>query len=463
MQHGSGGAIPRTVVYLDHTARWSGGEIALFRTLLAIDRERVTPVVVLAEEGPFADRLRESDIETHVLPLAGRVREVRKDTLGATALLRLAGAAFAFVRYAVAIARFARRRRAFVLHCNSLKADIYGALAGRLAGVPVIWHVRDHIDPSYLPAPAVKLFRWLAGWLPDAVLTNSESTLERLFPDGPTRERQRTRRAHVIHDGLTETELETPAPVSSGTWKHDPPRVGIVGRFVAWKGQHIFLSAALQLVHSGDNRTIAGRTQPLCAEFVLVGKPLFGEEAYEDGLHRQAAPLGDSVQFLGFRDDVPALLRQFDVFVHASTTPEPFGQVVIEAMAEGIPVIASNGGGIREIIEDGVSGLLTPMGDADALAVAIRSLLADPNRAGRMAAAGHERVHTLFTATRNARSVESVYDILGAFRRQDKGISALGGFDRAEPGAAARKGVPRADAAAPENGTRVTNTTCGSP
>jgi glycosyltransferase involved in cell wall biosynthesis len=408
--------MPRTVIYLDHTAKWSGGEIALLRTLEALDRTRVTPVVVVAEEGPFAVRLREARIETHVLPLSGQAREVRKDTLGGAALIRHAGAGMAFIRYAFTIAKFAKRRRGFALHCNSLKSDLYGGLAGRIAGIPVIWHVRDHIDPSYLPGPAVRVLRALARTTPTFVIAISQSVLEKLFPDPADREQQLIRRARVIHDGLAERELGTPLPVPSARWKNDPPRVGIIGRFVAWKGQHIFLQAAQQLLMSrkaGDNETTSN-DDGTNAVFWLVGKPMFGEAEYEAELKRIAAPLGESVQFLGFRDDVPAVLRDLDVFVHASTTPEPFGQVVIEAMAEGVPVIASDGGGVREIVEDGISGLRTPMGDAAGLAEALGQLLADPARGSRLARAAHEHVRSRFTASQNARKIEDVYDDLAA-------------------------------------------------
>jgi len=406
---------PRVVVYLDHTAKWSGGEIALLRTLEALDRRRVTPVVLVAEEGPFADRLREIEIETHVLPLSGKARDVRKDTLGGGALLRHAGAGAALFRYAFTVAQFARKRGASILHCNSLKSDLYGALAGRIAGIPVIWHIRDHIDPSYLPGPAVRVLRALVRWAPRYVLTNSESTLEKLFPDPVDRERQRKTRASVAYDGLADREFTTPAPILQKGWKHEVPRIAVVGRFVAWKGQHIFLEAASKLLQPGDNET--GSIQ---AEFVLIGKALFGEEEYEAELKRLAEPLGEQVTFLGFRSDIPELLRSMDIFVHTSITPEPFGQVVIEAMAEGIPVIATDGGGVQEIVEDGISGWLTPMGDADALATALRTLLEDPVRAHNLACAGHTRVRAAFTAARTARTVESVYDDLetrGSVRR----------------------------------------------
>lgn len=394
---------PLTVLYLDHTAKWSGGEIALLRLLEALDRRRVTPVVALGEDGPLAERLREAGIETHILPLSGKAREVRKDSLGAGALFRHAGTLRHYLAYARQIARFARQRGAVLLHCNSLKSDLYGALAGRLARLPVLWHVRDHIDPTYLPRPAVTGFRALAKRLPTLVVTNSESTSEKLFPEGVP---QQTCRA--VHDGLADRELTAAAPPpltapgDSAAWKHDPPRIGIVGRITSWKGQHVFLEAAAKLRKAGGQD----------AHFVLLGAPLFGEEAYEAKLRAlaEAPELSGRVAFLGFRNDVVSVLRDLDILIHASTTPEPFGQVVIEGMAEGLPVIASDGGGVREIITHGENGILTPMGDSDALAREMSGLLADPARARRIARAGYAHVRANFTAARAARQIENLYD-----------------------------------------------------
>jgi glycosyltransferase involved in cell wall biosynthesis len=399
---------PITVLYLDHTAKWSGGEIALLRTLEALDRTRVNPIVVLAEEGPFRERLEAAGIEVHVLPLSEKVREVRKDSLGAAAIAGHLGTLTALFRYAVRVGRFARSCGASVLHCNSLKSDFYGALAGRVARIPVIWHVRDHIDPAYLPAPAVKLVRALARSLPAGVVTNSDSTTEKLFPAGRGKQRVWT-----VYDGLSAHERTTPKPALGAPFRNHPPRVGMVGRIVRWKGQHVFLEAAAKLTAEGID-----------ARYVIVGSPLFGEQEYETELHRMAEPMGDKVVFRGFQSDIPGILRNLDILIHASISPEPFGQVVIEGMAEGLPVIASDGGGVREIMAEGNPGLVTPMGDASALAASLSALLRDPARANTLARAGWERVRSSFTAERSARGVEAVYDELLSGRRPAADVAA---------------------------------------
>ena len=384
---------PCRVLYLNHAAKPSGAEFALWRMLGASERQRVVPTIVFGEEGPAADFMREIGVETHVLPLTGRVREVRKDTLGVGALMHL-GRLSALFAYAARVAAFARRHRIQIIHTNTIKAHLYGALVGRLAGLPVVWHVRDYVNESYFPRAAVKLVRFLARSAPRHIIGVSRSVMEQLQLGGSRQ------RGTVILDGLSEQELtaemnERPALTARRA------RIGIVGRLARWKGQHVFIEAAAKVIAAGHD-----------AEFVIIGSPLFGEEVYEADLRRQAGKLGiaDRVHFQGFTRDVVGELRHLDLLVHASTTGEPFGQVIIEGMAVGLPVIASRGGGVPEIITDGENGLLTTMGDAAALAAAVCSLLDHPKTAQRLGQAGYEHVRNHFRASAGARQVTNIYE-----------------------------------------------------
>jgi glycosyltransferase involved in cell wall biosynthesis len=382
-------AHPIRVLYLDHTATLSGGELALARLLGALDRTRVTPLVVLAEDGPLRELLAQHAVETHVLPLTERLRRVRKDSLGVAGLLGQFRSLGSLWRYARRLSGFARQQRADLIYSNSLKSDFYGALAARLAGLPVVWHIRDRIEGGYLPPAAVWLVRWLARHVPDCVVANSAGTLATLNLRG-------RRPAAVIASGLTREHIER---CSAARQSHPVPRIGIIGRIAPWKGQDVFLEAAALLLRSG-----------VSARFRIVGAPLFGEEAFEQQLRTLAATLGieAQVEFLGF-GDVPEILRSLDILVHASKTPEPFGQVIIEGMAAELPVIATDGGGAREIIENGTTGVLVPMGDAEALARALARLLAEPDQARRLAAAGRDHVLENYTIERSARQSEALY------------------------------------------------------
>ena len=138
------------VVYLDHVAQLSGGEIALLRLLPHLDR--VNPHVVLAEDGLLVGQLHLAGISTEVLPLSKSVRDRRKGVAHRRALAP--GRAAATMAYVARLATRLRQLQPDVVHTNSLKAGVYGSLVARLAGVPMIWHIRDRIDEGYLPHKA---------------------------------------------------------------------------------------------------------------------------------------------------------------------------------------------------------------------------------------------------------------------------------------------------------------------
>ena len=393
----------RRTVLIDHTARLGGGEVALFNLVRAFDRERYVPVVLLFADGPLREKLVAAGVKTHVLPLHADISDARKDALGGRSVLKIRSA----LRFAVFVWRtrdLLLRLRPDVVHTNSLKADIIGGIAGRLAGVPVVWHVRDRISEDYLPPRVVRVFRWLAQRVPHRVIANSKATLGTLtrqtrgvaIPSGIDDSTWR-----VIHDGVTDAGAEG-GGAADGTGA-GLLTVGLVGRLARWKGQHVFIEAARRLHGQFPN-----------ARFQVIGSALFGEDEYAaeliDAVERNG--LGDVVEFTGFRADVAAAIAALDVLVHASITGEPFGQVIVEGMTAGKPVVATNGGGVPEIVQDGTTGFLVPMGDADAMAAAVGRLLADAGLRVEMGRRGRQRVTDHFTIRRTADRVQQVYDDL---------------------------------------------------
>ena len=391
-------ALP-TILFFDHTASLGGGEIALLNLVQGLDRSRFRPLVVLGEAGALSQKLEAAGVEIRVFPIARDVAQTRKDSLGAGSLLRLRAIAQS-AAYARRLARLIRQENAALVHTNSLKADIIGGVAARLARVPLIWHVRDRIETDYLPTPIVRLFRKLCAILPDYVIANSKSTLQTLHL--PARRPAATvysgvshSRSEVVHDGVQVLPGIYPARETG-----QPPVIGIVGRISPWKGQHIFVQMAAAVHAHYPN-----------ARFQICGAALFGEAAYEAEVRAQVQQegLADCLEFLGFRADVFAVIQNMDILVHASTTGEPFGQVIIEGMSACKPVVATRGGGVPEIVEDGVTGRLVPMNDASAMTQAVLDILADPEAARAMGMAGYQRVQDHFTIERAVRQVETIY------------------------------------------------------
>lgn len=371
------------VLFLDHCAELSGGELALVRTVSALVDVNVH--VLLAQEGPLVANLHRAKISVEVLPMGTEALEVRRDSVRLRALS--GSTVFRSAAYVIRLARRIRQLQPDIVHTNSLKAALYGGFAARLAGVPVVWHVRDRISAEYLPAQAVRLVRALSVRVPHAVIVNSHSTLETLTRRGVA--------THVIPSPVGREFFDVPRQRA-----REPGvlRFGVVGRLAPWKGQHLFLEAMAQAFGDGTE------------ELVVVGSALFGETAYEAELVQLARQLclEDRTHFAGFRNDIPAELARLDVVVHSSTIPEPFGLVVVEAMAMGLPVVAPDAGGPSEVIEDGVTGLLYPIGNVAALAKTLRRLSEDPELRKRLGAAAQDRAKD-FSADSVAGRVMDVY------------------------------------------------------
>jgi glycosyltransferase involved in cell wall biosynthesis len=218
------------------------------------------------------------------------------------------------------------------------------------------------------------------------------------------------RAVRVVHPGIELERFDAallPAPREARArlgLPQDRPLVGIVGRLQHWKGMHVLIAAMAQL--PGAHCVVVGGTHDL-------------EPGYRAQLERQIAALGlgRSVALAGMQNDVGLWMQAMDVVVHASDR-EPFGIVILEAMALAKPVVAGSEGGPREIIRDGVDGLLTPFGDHDALARAIRRYLDDPGFAHTTGKAARIRAAD-FGVERFASGVVTTVSELTGQRRQE--------------------------------------------
>jgi glycosyltransferase involved in cell wall biosynthesis len=148
------------------------------------------------------------------------------------------------------------------------------------------------------------------------------------------------------------------------------------------------------------------------ARFQIIGSSLFGEEDYQAELNALVEQLNlkDNVEFTGFIANMGEYFHKLDVMVHASVTSEPFGLVIVEGMVAGKPVIATKGGGVLEIVLDGETGLLVPMGEVEPMAEAMKELLRHPEKARAMGAAGRKRVQECFTIDLTVQRVQEVYE-----------------------------------------------------
>jgi glycosyltransferase involved in cell wall biosynthesis len=221
----------------------------------------------------------------------------------------------------------------------------------------------------------------------------------------------RARRHLTIYDGI---DCERFAPGGGAAVRRElgiaagAPVVGIVGHIQSWKGQDLVVQAMAQL-----------RDRHPDLRCLVVGGVHRQGADYAERMRRRIADerLEQQVILTGARRDVAACLDAMDVAIHSSTNPEPFGRVLIEAMALARPLIAPREGGPLEIVVDGETGILVPPRDAGALAAAIDRLVADPGLRLRMGAAARARVDAVFDIRHHVRALEGVFAEMLAHRR----------------------------------------------
>mgnify|MGYP001227085124 CR=1 FL=1 len=378
------------IAFVDHTAVLSGGEVALANLTATINRDRWEAVAILGGQGALIERLESEGDHVEVLALPPSLARIRQGQIRVGSMLHPLRA-FAGFSYAIKLVRRFKALDVQLIHANSLRSCILAGVAGRLAGIPVVWQIHSVVGSPLMSRTGLRLLRRAARVLPSHIICNSRTTAADF--DVPAD------RLTIIPCGVDSRRF-----VPNGLAPHPFARIGMIARFAPLKGQHLLVEAAKQVV----------RRHPQ-AQFVLAGTPLFGEEVYAQEVQETAQrALRRQVRFPGFVEDVPALLRDLDIVVNPSTVPEGFGQAIVEAMMAGKPVIASALGGPVDVIEDGVTGRLIPADNATALAEAIDDLLADPAAAAEMGRRGRLRAVERYELRATTRSIEHVYEkVLG--------------------------------------------------
>lgn len=333
------------VLVVDHAPIFGGVEAMIGDLVGAIDREKFALTIAT----DTASRVEFSNVDIHRLPMP-RVRENWAAMI--TAGLRLAKVA----------------RDADVMMTTTARTHAIGAVAARVSGAPLVWRLADDTFPLPL---AVALSS-----IPKRIVAVSSFIAGRCSPSPA--------KTIIIPDGLPDAQPQTELRLSE-----NKTVAVMIARLVRWKGGAVF-ARAVKLANVAG--VIAGGEDE--SEGELGGK----------GLRAELAAINGEIQFLGQRSDVRDILAASDIFVHASTRPEPFGRIVVQAMLAGLPVIATRAGAIPEVV--GEAGLLVPAGDVEALAEALKM---DATTRARLGREGRERALARFELGAMTRRLEEVW------------------------------------------------------
>jgi glycosyltransferase involved in cell wall biosynthesis len=372
--------MPGRVLYVHGITEVGGAERDLLTLLAHLDRARFEPLVALPDRGPLFQLLQAQGVEVVVTPVPGW-RKLRSLWLRGPAVLSLW--------------RLIRQRRIGLVHANDFWYIPLAARAAAWARVPCVAHVRQEIEPR-----RVQQYRMGSA---DRLLTVSDQIRETALRGGLSMERVQTCYSGLDLDRVPRT-ADGAGVRARHTFHGETFLVGAVANLFPRKGyEHLIRAVGL-----------AARDVPALG-CLIVGEGNPGYRAALEALSRDLG-LADRVLFAGFQSDVYPYLAAMDLFVLPSVM-EGFGIALLEAMAMGRAVVATKVGGVPEVVEDGVTGLLVPPADPGSLARAIVRLAEAPALRRAMGEAGARRVREQFHVARMARQVEGVYDEVLEARR----------------------------------------------
>lgn len=359
----------------------SGAETVLLNLINCLGEQGYESVVVVSGPGRFTSLLASKGVSWVYVNMTALFPERFTLAFASSFLVHL-------FRTARRLAKEVRKRQIQLIVTHTRGGHLYGWLAGWLAGVPVVMYCHDlshskmsRLIKTFLVLNASKViaisravkedliaFPVFRGWVGQKIIVIPNAVNLQQF-----------------HPGLDGGNVKSEFGLESAF-----PIVGLIGQLVAWKGQLDFIKAASAVVNAFPT-----------AKFLIVGDAIFGNADYEKQIRHSITTLGldDYVILTGHRTNVPELMAALDILVSASWA-EPFGLVIIEAMATGKPVIGTHAGGIPEIVLEGETGLLVPPHSAHALADAIIRLASDRDALKLMGEAGRRRAEECYSIAR---------------------------------------------------------------
>jgi len=356
---------PHTIVFVESAAAMGGVQFSTLYLVQTLDPARWRCIVVCPEDGDLVKACHDAGVETHVLPQA-RLWSTSVRVGG----LRVPNP-FAWAGDSILMARAARRLRTFLKQLSpdliitkGLPSHFLGGLAARKLHTPCVWHVQDLISERSFGIYRRALGRAVRV-LPTRIVVDGKAIADQL-------PRSVQARTLVVLNGV-DTNVFSPdvdweAARREFAIAADELVIGHAGRVTPWKGQHYLIEAFAPIAKENPRVTL-----------LLVGAPVFDNDSYQQRLHTLVNGLGlqGRVKFAGYRHDLPALLAAMDIFAFTSVEKDTSPLALLSAMAAGLPIVAFDIDGVRELMATPDQFLLTPVKDVAALTDALQRLIAD--------------------------------------------------------------------------------------
>jgi L-malate glycosyltransferase len=378
------------ILFVNHVGHISGAERVLQNLISHLDRTIYEPYFTIPTEGKLFEKLRNQGLTVFPLQTPLLIRSKNP--------VKLFQYIYYFWKTTKALKHLVENNKIDLIHANSFTAHLYCIVAAKLTHRPLIWHMHDIVTPRMIS----HLFVWLAGKMANKIIVVSNAVRDSLIGFGVSKDKIQT-----VYNGMN---CELPIPSSDEkilirnefNIPNDTVLITMVGAITAWKGQDILLKAAAKIEV----------TKPLL-HYLFVGDILLNSDIeYQQSLSAMVRQyqLESKVGFTGFRDDVSRIMTASDIIIHSSVNrADPLPTVILEAMLFEKPVIAVRVGGVPEIVEDGITGILYSMGNIDELVRAIKKLSENNELRKKMGFAGRKRVEKVFNINQNIENIQTIY------------------------------------------------------
>jgi glycosyltransferase involved in cell wall biosynthesis len=373
------------ILFIANTGRIiGGGEISLLNLISSLDLSRYAPIVVVPEEGDFVDRLIVLNVNLMIIPLPS-IRTIRFDRV---------------ILSIINIFMILRSQKIALIHANGSRSMLIAGLAALIARVPCIWHLR-------IAKKTDCLLDRILFMLSERVIAISSAVRERLswskkqwkirtIPNGVD--------IQLFHPNNRRYRQEICRQLNINPYR---PIICTISQIHPQKHLEIFIKAASHILLSVPD-----------AQFIICGREVSESTGHQKELEKLAEALGilDTIYFVGFYSDIHKILGASDLFI-LSSLGEAFGRVVIEAMASGVPVIATRSGGIPDILTHKRNGFLFPPLDYKTLSQFAIDVLTHPVLSEQMTGAALDMVMMDYSTKTHVEKIQALYEEIIDCRR----------------------------------------------
>jgi glycosyltransferase involved in cell wall biosynthesis len=382
----------RTILFVSNSLGVSGAELIMLDLMRAMDRGRFIPYLLCDERNKqLMERARDLNIEFRT---TSKYADGAKAGISGIALKKILAYVRGILGMHFELTKVIRTIRCDLIYANAYPCCLYCLLPAQIMKKPLIWHVFNIRE--------ISKYNWfnykIAGSICNKIITVSNACADNLLKANIPR------RKMVTIYNVREFKMPSNSAKMSVVRKElgigkQTKLIGLFGQPIPEKGHEYFIQAAFDVIKIFPE-----------SKFIIVG--YLYDSDYQKYLNKLVDDLNlqNHIVFAGWRDDIPEVMSSIDIMAHTRVTPEPAALVLIEAMAMGKPVVASNTGGTQELILDNVTGILVPPKDSQAMANAIIDLLRNPEKARQMGFNGKKRVEENFTLDKHARSIENLFE-----------------------------------------------------